>query len=410
MSAADTERRVEVEGGARRLRIGIVTDALRERTVGGAVEVANGGVGVYVHQLVQHLPGLGAPADYILIRHRPGGLDVYRDGGCEEVGAWRRIPRPVRALDLHYARIAAEARLDLIHFPNQFGGALLSRRVARVVTVHDLTPLLLPHLHPWTRRLAHRLLLRPSLRAADAVLTHSACTRDDLAAQGLVPPDRIAVIAPGVSPRFTVGACTAGFADRYDLPERFILSVGVLEPRKNYPVLLDAVRRLHAAGERIGLVIAGRDGWRWRNPLDHPGAAALRPWVRILRNLPDADLPELYRHAAVFAYPSIYEGFGLPILEAMASGVPVVTSNAGALPEAAGPAALYADPGDAGAFAAQLRIGLRDPSARARLIAAGRARAATFTWQRTAAETFAVYERVVREREDRRLPRGGATR
>jgi glycosyltransferase involved in cell wall biosynthesis len=378
----------------RPLRIGILTDGLEERAVDGAVRIANGGVGVYIYHLVAHLRQIDPVNRYVTIGCG-GGLDLYAGG--EHVAlrrsAWNRL---ARWTDLPYARIARDRRLDLLHYPNQFGGAFLPQHTKRVVTLHDITPLLYPRHHPRRSVLGYRLLMRRSLGAADHIIVDAAHTADDLVTRGAAARERVSVIPLAAAERFKPGVRSELFSARYDLPERFILTVGVLEPRKNHACLLRALHRLHQRGEPIGLVIAGRDGWRWRDPLDDPAVSHLRPWVRIYRDVPDADLPELYGRAAVFAYPSLYEGFGLPVVEAMACGTPVVASHASSLPEVAGGAALLADPHDAADFAARLLTVLRDPALHSRLRAAGQARARTLTWQRTAELTREVYERVCR--------------
>jgi len=380
---------------ARPLRIGILTDGLLERDTPAGVEIANGGVGSYIHQLVRHLQQLDDRNAYVLIRYGTGRLDIYHRPGSPTVfippwhaGLHGRLSE--RAL----LRIAREQALDLVHYPNQFGGAFLPRRVKRVATLHDLTPLLFPKHHPRTRVLAYRFLLRRALRQSTHVIVDAASTRTDLVQRRLARADAVTVVPLAAAPAFRPAPPDPEVARRYDLPRRFVFGVGVLEPRKNYVRLVDAVARVRAAGEDVGLVIAGRDGWHWENPLDAPEHAALRPHARLLRNVPDADLPALYRHAAVFAYPSLYEGFGLPLLEAMASGVPVVTSNVSSMPEVAGDSALLVDPTDTAALAAALHRLLRDATLHARLRSAGLERAAAFSWDRTARETLAVYRRV----------------
>jgi glycosyltransferase involved in cell wall biosynthesis len=148
-------------------------------------------------------------------------------------------------------------------------------------------------------------------------------------------------------------------------------------------------------------VIAGRTGWGWQDPLAAPGLERLRPWVHVRRDVPAGDLVELYGRALALVYPSFGEGFGLPLLEAMACGCPVVTSDRSALPEVGGDAALYASPEDPAAIAAQLLRVLREPDLAKDLADRGSRRAGSFTWRRTAERTVAVYEEVIR------LPYGG---
>jgi glycosyltransferase involved in cell wall biosynthesis len=226
------------------------------------------------------------------------------------------------------------------------------------------------------------------------VIVYSANTRRDLLDHRMAAPGAIVNIPLGVNPAFKPGLATETFRRRYQIERPFILTVGVLEPRKNHVLLFEVLRRLRESGDQIDLIIVGRDGWRWKNPLDRPEFSALKPWVRILADLPDADLAEFYNHAAVFAYPSLYEGFGLPILEAMACGAPVVSSGASSLPEVGGDAALYADPMDADGFTAQVGRVLHDPELRTRMIEEGLRRARQFSWRRAAQETLAVYHEV----------------
>jgi len=345
---------------------------------------------------VKHLQLIDPINEYFLIRRGDGALDIY--GGERTHSLF--LPSTVRsAFRVTTGRTFQRLDLDLVHYPNQFGGTLLPSRCKRVMTLHDLTPLLFPAFHPWQRVLAFRCLLRPALRRATHVIVDSANTRADLTERGIVPAHKITVVPLGAAPTCGRGVRTDAFRRRYDLPERYILTVGVLEPRKNHGLLVAALRRLHDAGERIGLVIVGRDGWRWTDPLVQAGAPDVRRWVRIYRDVADADLAEFYSRAEVFAYPSLYEGFGLPVLEAMACGTPVVAASTSSLPEVAGEAALLADPSNASDFAAKLLALLRDSALRSRLIAAGLERVRHFSWAQTAERTLAVYRRVCQQGE-----------
>lgn len=380
----------------RPLRIGIATDGILERVVDGRAEIANGGVGVYIDHLVRHLVAVDPTNEYFLLRWDDSLLDLYRHERVRAVFIPpTRFAAPARWLEWPHHSVVARYGLDVLHYPNQFGGAFLPPSIPRVVTLHDLTPLLFPAFHPWYRVAAFRLLTRRALARADHVIVDASHTKQDLVRRGLAADGNITVIPLGVGATFT-SADQRGGADRYDLPDRYILTVGVLEPRKNHLGLLRAVLRLHAQGDPISVVMVGRDGWHWQDPLATPELAPLRPWVRVLRNVPDTALVDIYRRATVFAYPSLYEGFGLPVLEAMACGVPVVASNRSSLPEVAGEAALLVDPTQPEALAAALRAVLRDTGLRQRLIAAGLERARAFSWQQTAERTLAVYEQVVR--------------
>ena len=264
------------------------------------------------------------------------------------------------------------------------------------VFVHDLAFKLRPAEVPWQQRLYLGAVLGRSLRNAAAVLVPSEATRRDLLAcypiTGL--KSRVHVVPEGVSPEAPPGP----------LPPRlepgFILAVGTIEPRKNYPRLLAAYRHLRREsvplllGDRPGvpeLVIAGRPGWAYGDTLERIKAER---GVRYLGHVDDATLSALYRSAAILAFPSLYEGFGLPLLEAMAHGLPAVVGNAGALPELADGAAILVDPEDVLSIASGLERLLADPSLREKLGAAGKQRAAEFTWERAASTTRDVMRRI----------------
>jgi glycosyltransferase involved in cell wall biosynthesis len=257
------------------------------------------------------------------------------------------------------------------------------------VFVHDLAFKLRPAEVPWQQRLYMGAVLGRSLRSAAAVLVPSEATRRDLHAcypiTGL--KSRVHVVPEGV----TLDAQPGPLPPR--LEPGFILAVGTIEPRKNYPRLLAAYRHLRREsvplllGDRPGvpeLVIAGRPGWAYGDTLERIKAER---GVRYLGHVDDATLSALYSSAAMLAFPSLYEGFGLPLLEAMAHGLPAVVGNAGALPELADGAAVLVDPEDVLSIAAGLERLLADASLREKLGAAGRQRAAEFTWERAASKT-----------------------
>ena len=293
--------------------------------------------------------------------------------------------------------IEAQLDCDAILYP-YWPGPPRRRRDAppAAVFVHDLAFKLRPAEVPWQQRLYMGAVLGRSLRNAAAVLVPSEATRRDLLAcypiAGL--KSKVHVVPEGVSPQ----------APPSPLPPRlepgFILAVGTVEPRKNYPRLLAAYRHLRREsvplllGDRPGvpeLVIAGRPGWAYGDTLERIKAER---GVRYLGHVDDATLSALYRSAAILAFPSLYEGFGLPLLEAMAQGLPAVVGNAGALPELADGAAILVDPEDVLSIAAGLERLLADTSLRDKLGAAGRLRAAEFTWERAASTTRGVLRRI----------------
>jgi glycosyltransferase involved in cell wall biosynthesis len=274
------------------------------------------------------------------------------------------------------------------------------RGLPTVLTIYDLNVLRFPRFfRPWFRHYA-RVVMPRAARAADAIITLSHASKTDIV-QGLaIPEERVTVVPTGVDPSFTPLALESERAlevrRRYELPDDFVLTVGSVEPRKNLPRLLEAIQRLRRDRDtaEVVLVHAGPDGWladevaHARATLDPPGA------VRFLGYVPRQDLAALYGLARLTAYPSLYEGFGLPVAEAMACGCPVVTSNVSSLPEVAGDAAVLVDPASVEDIAAGIAALWTDAGRRRAVAARGRARASCFTWERTARETAAVYEAV----------------
>jgi glycosyltransferase involved in cell wall biosynthesis len=288
------------------------------------------------------------------------------------------------------------SRLDVFHSTSYY--APLASGVPTVVTIHDLSTLIVPETHPRSRVIRARLLLRQVGAAAAAIITPSESVRADVAQWLDVPLGRIHVVPGAAAEHFrpVPPAAAAEVARRYGLEPGYFLSLGTVEPRKNIGRTIQAVGRIGADGSGAPLVIAGRIGWRATATLREAEEPAVRGHVRFLGHVPEADLPGLVSAAAALVYPSLHEGFGLPIVEAMACATPVITSVGGATAETAGGAALTVDPLDVDAIAAAMRA-VRDPETRSRLSDAGRQRAATFSWSRSAAETVAVYEAVRRK-------------
>jgi len=269
----------------------------------------------------------------------------------------------------------------------------LARRTRGVVTIHDLGYLAFPEHHTRAQRIALSLSTRWSVRVAQHVIAISAATRDALIRHLRVDPARISVVHHGVAPRFAQppDAAARGRITALLGTAPYLLCIGTVQPRKNLLRLIDA---LAAAPDAPRLVIAGRRGWL-AEPIERRAAAlGIAGRVRFTGYLDDRDLPALYAGATAFVFPSLYEGFGMPVLEAMAAGTPVLTANTSALPEVAGDAALLIDPGDVAAIAAGLSQISHDTALRQRLSVAGRQRAATFSWERCAQHTLTILRQV----------------
>ncbi|MDQ2806637.1 MAG: glycosyltransferase family 4 protein [Chloroflexota bacterium] len=299
--------------------------------------------------------------------------------------AWEQTVLPVAAL---------RAGIDLLHCPVLVQPLLCP--VPTVITVHDLIFLRYPDRFPRLKRLYLTALAGASLRRARRIIAVSAATQRDLTTLLGIAPHRVTVVHNGVDlARFAPQppAAVAAFRHAHDVPARSILYLGTLEPRKNLPTLLRAYAAVRAELGNVPLLIGGGKGWFYAEIFRVVRELGLDDGraVRFLGYVPDADLPMWYNSATVFVYPSEYEGFGLPPLEALACGLPVIAADRSALPEVVGDAGLLVDPHSVGALAAALRAVLTDAAVAERLHEAGPAQAAHFPWTRAAHETLAVY-------------------
>jgi glycosyltransferase involved in cell wall biosynthesis len=374
-----------------------VTDATLAFHVDQLFYPTPGGIGTYVRRLVPEL----AEAD--------PGLDIAlfhaRFGPGRPPEAWTRrfwtdeLPQGIRTLYPGWATVgrprlppSVEQR-RLLHAPSPSAVPPKGPRQRLVVTVHDVAFLSNPEVFPPRWRLLFRLGLRRALRTADAIVTPSRFTADELIR--LTSAERSRIHVTPLAPALPVnGAEVEPVLARYKIRSPYILYNGTLEPRKNVVRLVRAYRRIVRGGAHHALVLAGALGWRPDDLLrEIRGAPPGR--VVLTGHVPERDLDALFRGASAFVYPSLSEGFGLPVLDAMARGIPCVVSAASSLPEVAGDAAILVDPTSTPALAEALRSVLEDEGLAARLAEAGSARAATYSWRRTAESTLAVYRSIL---------------
>jgi glycosyltransferase involved in cell wall biosynthesis len=356
------------------------------------------GLGRYAESLARALAPL-LPGSLALFYNREQGIEPLP--GLESLPArsvalgykpWRMLVWLGQLAHVGFNRLTPDA--GLFHATEHL--LLPLRGVPTVLTVHDLIFRLLPGQHKPLNRWYLNLSMPLFCRRAAHIIAISEQTRRDVVSAYGVPADKISVIYEAADPRFRPQSpeAIAAARARYHLPERYLLSVGTIEPRKNLARLLAAFERLKAEGLTDALVLAGKRGW-----LTGEFDAALerspsKQAVVFPGFVADADLPAVYAGAQVLVMPSLYEGFGLPVLEGMACGVPVACSNCSSLPEIAGQAALFFEPTDAYDISDALRRLLRDPELQDALRGAGLRQAGRFSWERTAQETLAVYRRL----------------
>ena len=364
-------------GDEQSLRIGI--DARAAAEVGA-------GRGRYVRELLRELAALASPHRFTLYTHRPWNGEALGDRF-----RWCSISAPEPRWNVMTARRAA-LECDVLLSTNSYFTAWLSG-VPTLVVVQDMVPFDPGQRPQWKEGLIQRATLPPAVRRAASLITPSESTARELGRRFPAAAPKTVVIPLAADRRFTTAPAPgdAAVRDRHGLRRPYVLTVGTLEPRKNLPRLIEAFARLgdEVRGEHE-LVLAGAPGWDEEETL--AAVAAHRHIVRAVGFVPDEDLPALYRGAAIFAYPSLGEGFGLPVLEAMSCGVPVLTSSLSSLPEVAGDAAVYVEPRDPADIGAALGRLLEDEAARGDLAERGPARAARFTWERTARATLAALE------------------
>lgn len=336
------------------------------------------GRGRVVRSVLQALARLDADHQYILYCREPADLDL------DQRFSWQRIPLPDPIWHIATAG-AASRRCDSFWSTNSYLTAWFTS-VPTVVTVHDLVPFV-PGAGAQSRATwIERSTIRLALRRAHTLWCVSAATENDLLRHFPAARGKTRVIPLAADPVFGRPRNDIEHVrHRLAMQDPFVLAVGTLEPRKNLLRLIEAWRGLEPRPE---LAVVGPVGW----DADEVLAAARREGVRLLGRVPDEDLDVLYRCCEAFCYPSLYEGFGLPVLEAMSCGAAVVTSAASSLPEVAGGAALLADPSDVGDIRNQLRRILEDRELRQRLRDLGRRRATDFSWQRTAQALVLEFE------------------
>jgi len=361
------------------------------------------GIGRYTRNLFRALAGLDAHHRYTLF--------VAGRGTDDGLGAWpenfrlRAVPVSDRWLNIAWQRLRlplpvqlVTGRLDLFHSPDFVLPPLMG--TPAVLTVHDLSFLRVPHCFVPAFRDYLGKAVPHSVARARHILADSDSTRRDLVELLGVDPARVTVIYPGVEPRFRPvrdPETRAAVRARYDLPERFVLGLSTLQPRKNFEGLIAAFGVLlasKAAVPDVHLVISGQKGWLYDEALASAEQAGIADRVHFLGFAADDDLPALYSLASAFAFPSWYEGFGVPVLEAMACGTPVVAADNSSLPEVVGDAGLMVNAADVDGLAAALGRVLVDDELRARLAADGLARSRQFTWERAVEKLMRVYRQV----------------
>lgn len=357
------------------------------------------GIGTYVQNLLRQLARLDGEHDYVVFCVKADESSLADLGPRFRIVVDNSLPYSVLEQLSIPARLAQE-RVDLFHSPHYVLPPLVPCK--SVVTIHDCIHLMFPQYLP--SRLAYgyaKTFMWWAAHRSARVLTVSDASKRDILRYFDIPADKVTVIHNGLDGRMGVPPPEADVhrvRERFQLQEQFILYAGNVKPHKNVERLIDAFHLLHSNGfEHLKLLIVGNDISKYATLRRAIHAHNLHKYVRFLGFVPDTTLAILYRLASVFVFPSLYEGFGFPPLEAMASGTPVVTSNISSLPEVVGSAAVLVDPYDARSIADGIRSVLTDERLRQDLHAKGLEQVRKYSWETAARETLAIYDQVARE-------------
>jgi len=358
------------------------------------------GVGRYSLATLQALAALPDRAEIVLLTTEPedrhglwSEFEQYPLPGCRLLSALMSLG------NVALSQATLRYKLDIIHDPNGIAPFLgPSMGAKRLVTIHDAFPYVQPKTHNRLDNWRYRWMLPTAVNRANMILTDSRHSQQDIARYLKVPEPKIEVIPCGVEAYFAPvpdNAQRQAVLDRYKVKPPYLLYVGSINGRKNIARLFEAYARLQARRPELKLVIGGLRQWRTQEIDAAFEKFGLEDKVHFTGYLKDEDLPALYSAAEVFVFPSLYEGFGLPPLEAMACGTPVVASNVSSLPEVLGEAAILVDPYDVAAIAEAIEAVLSDNSLRASLRERGLRQAALYHWEDTARQVLQVYQRLM---------------
>ena len=359
--------------------------------------IKNPGIGRYMKCLVEAILPQEPQGDYLLILP-PGAEDMIQTGGSHAKIITPKLKYYSIREQIHLPRILRKHKIDLLHSPHFM--LPLVRPCRSVVTIHDVIPLIWKEdLGSRIGRVYYRWMVSAAVRLADRIITDSKFSRDDIVHRLGVDREKIKVVYSGISPDFqqvTDSVELENVRTRYRIENDYIVYAGIYKPRKNHAALLRAFRRFLSNEGHANLVLVGplNEGEQeLRRLADELGISKK---VIFTGYVNDSELRAIYSAAKVYACPSLYEGFGFTVLEAMACGTPVVCSGETSLPEVAGDAALYADPRSPEEFARALHNVLTNAGLRGALIEKGRKNLQRFNWANTAKETLGVYQEVLR--------------
>ena len=344
------------------------------------------GIGVYLKHLLEALQTVDDANHYYLISNGPILLNLHNPKWSKIQGRLKKKLLSTLWMQSWAPVIAGQHNLDIFWSPRHHLPILLPSRLKTVLTIHDITHRLFPETMALPNLLVEKLLMHLSLRRADCVIAVSETTRKGLVDNYAINPAKITTVLPGKPHLPTAGLHRD--TKRPELPARFFLFVGTLDPRKNLVRVLKAFEQIKPDNHNIYLVIVGEGGWKINAFKQFLRSYKKKDRVMLAGYVSRASLKFFYEKAICLLFPSLYEGFGFPILEAMSCGTPVITSETSSMPEVAAEAAILVNPNDISAIAAAMSEILTNSEMRRVLVARGYQRAADFSWRKCAQETL----------------------
>lgn len=371
------------------MKIGVITSSIDE---------GHPSYTVYTYNLIKNLNFLDKENEYYLIHHTKMDMDIYRSN--KEVIVPLPSFKPLEGLFWRFILLPQKLKrqdLDLVHDPRGIGLFSFDMPFKKVITLHSLVFRFYPKMS--IRGYAsHKLFGTKTMKSVDKIIAISECMKRDVIKYLKVPQNKIKVVYHGKDERFKPLKQNeiTEVKKNYNLDFPFILYLGELQPQKNIPNIIRAYYKLKKYETEYKLVIAGRKGWQYREIFETAEKLNLQKDVIFTGYIPDDDLPKLYNAADLFVFPSIYEPFGLPPLEAMACGIPVITSDRGAFPEVVGDAGIMVNPYDVDGLAKAMHEVLNNDGLKEDMIKKGLERAKMFSWEKCAKEVLEVYEELGR--------------
>lgn len=400
------------------MKIGIYIDILKNRKTG---------VEYYTENIIRHLIKIDKKNKYYLIKQeKDANIDIkekpvpelivlkqhfiIRLADCtinylpERITRFLRRYIPLRSILKYYFSPEEKLnRLDILFSPTHTAPFKNKNHQYKVMTVHDITPILFPEFHNINSVLFHKTAFKEILYKSDMIAADSNSTKNDLIKHLKIPQKKIMRVHIGLNSHIKYTNNFRNVLEKYNIPEEFILYFGTLEPRKNVPAVINAFYKIKKAGFKETLVIAGGKGWDYNQIFRLVKKLNLEKEVIFTGYVDEKDVSMLYSAAKLFVYPSFYEGFGLPVLEAMTCRCPVITSQVSSLPEVTGDAAILINPNNTNQIANAMKNVLSSEKLKKQMIERGLIQAKKFTWEKAAENMLKIFEQGYKEKKAKKF-------